>query len=611
MIDWNSVAKKQSLPKSKKVSPVGAPLPTPKPNTVSGGIDWSMTAAAQQTMSPTTAANLSKIGELLQRGSEAGTSARVRGLGTGFQTLLHGESPEQYQADSAEIARGSTGMGLPLLGAFSTLTGIGNIPIKQPLSKQEYAALPGWERAIVEGEVQTAYDPMTYIGGSGALEKIGAEVGPRLAAQVAKRAPETIYAALVHKGAAVRDIYKALPPKKAQQVIAYLEQAERSLSNEDIELMRSSSRNVDQIRRAGAYAVHGLKRDEKAAVNEAIGKYFAPEEKGEAGTVGRAGQQLGETAKAIQAVTNIPYFFNPTRHMANIASLAALQDPIGALQAIGRKIGAGFSADIKRANTAMIETGRARGLTSTAVERELPGWMQKAGPLSKAYNWSQQTLWGFDDLTRNVLIQREQKRLIAQGMRSSAAEATAAHNVNRALVDYTMRSPATKGLYYVAPFATFRTKIPGAVVRSVMKHPERAAIADRLTQGFATGGTQGSGADQGKSYLPAAEVFRALSGKKGAADYLRSTLSWPIKDLLSAGISAVEPRGGSRFFTYGSPVLGKLGPGTPRRKRGVLPSQIFGAIPGADQVLSRTGFSPFEPNSLQNELLQQLGNRLP
>lgn len=85
-----------------------------------------------------------KILEALNRGSEAGTALAQRGFGAGFQTLLHSESQQQYEKDTADLSRRMQG-----------------------LSEAEYAKRPGFERQANELAVQILLDPTTYIGGGG------------------------------------------------------------------------------------------------------------------------------------------------------------------------------------------------------------------------------------------------------------------------------------------------------------------------------------------------------------------------------------------------------------------------------------------------------------
>lgn len=131
------------------------PQPTP------GGIDW--TRARSRTTPQDTSfwggvksaagTTGAKILDVLNRGSMAGTATFEHGIPAGFQTLVHSEAPEQYQSDTADIARKMRGM-----------------------SEADYAKLPGWQRTAQELAVQMVLDPTTYLGGFG-IERKAVEMG--------------------------------------------------------------------------------------------------------------------------------------------------------------------------------------------------------------------------------------------------------------------------------------------------------------------------------------------------------------------------------------------------------------------------------------------------
>lgn len=544
----------------------------------------------------TLAKGLSGLGDILSRPSMGVEAALSRGPSAGLKAFMHSEDTLQQQADRDAIKK--------------------RLGLKETIDK-----LPPTVRGIADALIDTGLDPTTYIGGLGLLEKGVKTASPHLAAALAKGASKgasasALYDVGTHSGEAVRAVYGRLPAAKAQALINNLEMVRREHLNK-LRGLRGPQGGALKIPTNAelekkALSGVGLTAKEKAAAFGPVHLYFAGQEKTVAGAGSKALRALANPLKTAANVTNIPYFFMPFRHMGNITALAALADPAGTVETVARKIGAAFPS-VKAANEALVHEAQRKGLTSFAPERSLPGLSGASlakipgvgKPIGKAlhgmYSWSQQTLWEYDDLARSVLI----KRAIAKGMKP----ADAAHRVNRALVDYGTRSPAVQSLYNVAPFATFRSGIPGAVARSVLQHPERAQIADRLTGGEFTGGTQEGGS---RAYLPPADVGRGVGDPDA---YLRSTLGWPYQDILSLlgvgaplhNIKALTTGGklsGPRYFTYGEPVLQP----NPKKKDfpGILPSQLV-RVPGADQFIS-----PFQQRGLLRSLLESnLGVRLP
>lgn len=121
-----------------------------------------------------------KILDVLNRPSMAGVATFEHGLPAGVQTFMHSEAPEQYQKDTADLARRMQG-----------------------LSEEEYAKRPGWERAANEMAVQLLVDPTTYIGGLG-IERRAVEAGTERLLPAALHAMEKLGKAPGQLGEAAR-----------------------------------------------------------------------------------------------------------------------------------------------------------------------------------------------------------------------------------------------------------------------------------------------------------------------------------------------------------------------------------------------------------------------
>lgn len=123
--------------------------------------------------------SVGKVFDVINRPGAASEAASLRGPGAGVHTFIHSETPEQYQADTAELARRSTEQhAFPNPFPFAQTSGFG--PVTHPMmTKAEYDAMPGWWHQATEMATMMRYDPTTYIGGSGVLEHLGEAVTAR------------------------------------------------------------------------------------------------------------------------------------------------------------------------------------------------------------------------------------------------------------------------------------------------------------------------------------------------------------------------------------------------------------------------------------------------
>jgi len=345
-----------------------------------------------------------------------------------------------------------------------------------------------------------------------------------------------------------------------------------------------------------------------AKVPKAAREYFRetytnPEDK-------NALQHIGDAVKGAVDIPKVGLFALPFRHMLNIANLALLSEPGQVPSALGRyarlmlasvpeeklakalgpKVGARLKASLAKLGPNETER-RAQvigdsikyGVTGTpANDKNLAGWMGRIPGVGDVYRASSHALWSFDDSAKAAQFDGLRKRFLAQGMSPLRAAHKAAAQTRAALIDYGNSSPLTKALSYIFPFASYRTKMPGAVLRATIQHPERVLAASRIN---ATQAGEAQPAGQGKvtkSSLPLAETLR---GVDDPAAYFRSALGYPGQMALDAGLGQVsnaEGKGPDNFFTYGR------GP-TP----GYALNSIVGSFPGGDQLLSAVGLNAF------------------
>jgi hypothetical protein len=285
------------------------------------------------------------------------------------------------------------------------------------------------------------------------------------------------------------------------------------------------------------------------------------------GTARSLGQR---NAEAWRNLVNVPKNTITTiglKHgLVNVPALAAASEgPGAALEALLQ--GARNAAGSDAAAFERLKPGIMGGVIAPSAERANPiaDTLARApvvGPtIGKLAQGANRLTWAIDDAAKNAVYRRK----VARGMDPTKAAA----ETLREMVDYRHASDFTKAMRNVAPFATFRTKIPAAVLSGLVRRPDRALTLDRATTGL-----YGSGAvslpflppnDRGKTpelhdNTPISDV---IEGIQAPQKYLRSTLADPLKALLSlpAGVGsamgALSPSQARllRYFTYGEPLL--------------------------------------------------------
>lgn len=220
----------------------------------------------------------SGIGELLRRPSEVGVSSAASDtpLKTAIDVLIHGESPEQYAADTAKLERG----------------------------------LPKGLKPVNDFMVQTMLDPTMYLGGSGALEKGTSKVTdaamPRIVSAANSNGGKTALAdafdLLTHNGPGVRAVYRGVgyDASKAEPLLGDLRLLERQFQN-------NTAQRADILDRAVDTALDQVPKDQRMLVFKAIDK----------GKIDNLPSDLQDAAKQLKAVFDNQAYFQGTKGVRN------------------------------------------------------------------------------------------------------------------------------------------------------------------------------------------------------------------------------------------------------------------------------------------------------
>jgi len=289
---------------------------------------------------------------------------------------------------------------------------------------------------------------------------------------------------------------------------------------------------------------------------------------------------LGDALKGAIDIPKHGLFALPFRHMANIATLSIFADP--SIENITGTAGRFARLLLSRSDEARANVlGKALkyGVTGVPSGDRDAGWTGKIPLIGELYKASNHVLWSFDDAAKATRFQRLLDRYKGQGIAEPRAAYRAANEVGAELIDYSNRSPLTQFFSYVAPFATYRTKVPGAIARLVAKHPERVLVAGRASPelvGDVQQGPAGSG-KVGKAYLPTADVLRAGDSPE---EYARATMGYPLQMALSKISGAFGT--GDHPWTYGK---------NPDWKYAL--NATAGSFPGVDAALNKTGLGEF------------------
>lgn len=307
--------------------------------------------------------------------------------------------------------------------------------------------------------------------------------------------------------------------------------------------------------------------------------------------------KLRAVSSVLRGAVDLPkqaLFALPFRHALNITGLQALHDPGAVLPTFAE-----YSKLIRMTpaerHAALQDVIHAGAVDVPSVDRAR-GLINRIPGVGQMYDTSAEMLWTFDDAAKAVATRR--------AMRRGLSPEQASRETLNALINYGDRSGFTDALGYVAPFATYRSKMPGAVARSLLKHPERTQIANRIAPALA-GEEQPSDQLDAKGQRQAAETYLPLSDTLRAVDepaeFARATASYPIQMLLSAaGVHGKDSGGYRNFFTYGKPV------GSPAD----IAKYAGNAVPYLQQILQWRGLGEFPDKGLEGVVSGQTGVRL-
>jgi len=258
-------------------------------------------------------------------------------------------------------------------------------------------------------------------------------------------------------------------------------------------------------------------------------------------------QQVGEAWKKLVNLPKTGVVGTSPRHMANIADLLAthapqllpeavstftklsrIKDPNQRFEFLKEAIDMGLEAPFADKQDAMAGILKRFG----APGKLIAGGMQK---MNKA-------TWDFD-VAAAVTLAKHLKKV--EGLDPLVA----GQRARRALVDYRHTSPMTNALKYVLPFATFKSQLPTAVGKGVLRNAARSETINRATQGvFLGGGAQQGGGKKPVRYSgPTGEVGRAMLDPAGfARDAASDAMTGPLEALLSKADK-------THWLTHGEP----------------------------------------------------------
>lgn len=233
-----------------------------------------------------------------------------------------------------------------------------------------------------------------------------------------------------------------------------------------------------------------------------------------------------------------------------------------------------------------------------------------AGRLGSRIN---ELTWTLDNAARA----RSYGAKAARGMPSQEAAMEALHDT----IDYGHQTPLSKGLrdWGLAPFATFATKVPGAVIGSVARDPRKAMLLDRLTNGLATEGTidlpnappQANG-KPGQFAMPT-PLSEGIEAVTNPGAYVRAKASVPaqaIGSLVASALSgdignvATGKNGKALWPSYGKPLLPHKNRLDQQKAGSILEGLLHDLPLGAGtELLDATGTDEYAPQSAISQIL--------
>jgi len=259
-------------------------------------------------------------------------------------------------------------------------------------------------------------------------------------------------------------------------------------------------------------------------------------------------QNIGHILKGAVDIPKHGLFALPFRHMMNIGFLSFLADPsLSNVTGTAGKFARLMLERSPEARAKILGKSLKYGVTGAPSIDRSPGWTGRIPILGEIYKASNHTLWTFDDAAKATRFGKLLKRYQRGGMAEPEAAAKAANDVGAEMVNYGERSPLTQALAYLLPFATWRTKMPGAIARATLKHPERPLALSRISPeitGDLQQGPPGSG-KVGVAYTPMADAYR---GVDNPYEFARAAAGWPLQMALAKAQQAGGQ--GNNYWSY-------------------------------------------------------------
>lgn len=275
---------------------------------------------------------LSKTLDVLNRTSMASGAGLQRGPGAFLHTLLHSESPQQYQQDTEALTQ--------------------KLMMTSP---EEYKNLPGWRRKMNEIATQIIIDPTTYVGGLG-LTRAGIE---QLTTRMLPAAMKS--ASALAKIPIGKDIVDTLGPWTAKLHDALTPGGQGAAHAERVEALTHGRQGILNTR--SLYSLHNARGHVEADLEEALNTGYDRATKGlsdtdklkvfkaiDGGYINRLPDNLKAAAQGIQTYDRGIAFLRGSR----------------ATQARLAKSGYHLPADLERFNT------RTRNLPGQFMENHVP-----------------------------------------------------------------------------------------------------------------------------------------------------------------------------------------------------------------------------------------------
>jgi hypothetical protein len=336
-----------------------------------------------------------------------------------------------------------------------------------------------------------------------------------------------------------------------------------------------------------------------------------PRARGDARTtlekLGQRAQQIVEIPKNTVTTLGLVHGLKNVPELAyqSEGAGAAAESLIRGTQLAGKNPGDRYEAMREAVEAGLIAPSDVRDNPIANTLARLP----LVGPtIGKASLKANDLTWAIDDASKLAVY----KRKLARGMKPEDA----ATETLREMIDYRHRSPATQAMSKIAPFATFRMGIPGAIASDVVRRPDRLLRGDRATGGLLSNAHVDVQGPDGKRHritmtTPTSDVLELGDEPQR---YGRAMLADPLKALLSPialptrrrdpetgeMVSRLQPS----YTTYGQPLLphhdknGKI-------KAGFMLQQLAGYAPLSigGQALNALQAGEFPPEDILSALL--------